>query len=340
MNDGVADSDEATVTLRVQHFPGAAWETRAPAQLGLDGAKLDELAARVGGVGSIVKDGYMVKTWGNQTAKADWGSARKPLLGTMLFFAAQEELIGGVGERIEEWVQVATSNELRPEDRDMTFWHLANMVSGYARAEAPGAAYAYNDYGTTLYGRLLEAIFGGPLDAPARTRLTPLQLQDGSLFTTRGGLGVSTSTRDFARIGWLWLNHGNWHGEQMLAEAFFEQHMSNQVPGSLPRSSAAGEDYLGVGSTGGSSDQTPFGPGIFGMAWWFNDTVGTTSSLAWPGAPIDTVHANGHFGKEMVVMIPSLNIVVAARGDWGSFEPGDPDSGINRNFDLLASAAR
>ena len=50
-------------------FPGAAWQTKTPAELGLDGAKLDQFASNIGGSGCVVKDGYMVKTWGNQSSK-------------------------------------------------------------------------------------------------------------------------------------------------------------------------------------------------------------------------------------------------------------------------------
>ena len=39
-----------------------------------------------------------------------------------------------------------------------------------------------------------------------------------------------------------------------------------------------------------------------------------------------------------MTVIPSLNMVVAARGDWGEFAPGDPSSEVNLNLKLLADA--
>ena len=42
---------------------------------------------------------------------------------------------------------------------------------------------------------------------------------------------------------------------------------------------------------------------------------------------------------EVVTVIPSLNMVVAARGDWGVFVPGDADSGMNQSLKLLKEAA-
>ncbi|RPI62384.1 MAG: hypothetical protein EHM50_04090, partial [Lysobacterales bacterium] len=55
VNDGLATSNLATVSLSVQHYPGAAWGTRTPGQVGLDAARLDQFVSSVGGVGSIVK---------------------------------------------------------------------------------------------------------------------------------------------------------------------------------------------------------------------------------------------------------------------------------------------
>jgi hypothetical protein len=107
----------------------------------------------------------------------------------------------------------------------------------------------------------------------------------------------------------------------------------------MPRTAGPDTDYLNVGSAGGDGDATEYGPGHFGASWWFNDTVGTTGRRPWPNAPLDTVQAHGHWGREMIVMIPSLNLVVATRGFWGTSVPGDSSSGVNERLRLLALAA-
>jgi hypothetical protein len=337
VSDGIATSSLATVSLSVQHYPGATWETRTPAQVGLDAARLDQFVASVGGVGSIVRNGYMVRTWGDQTSKADWASASKPLMNTLLFFAVQENRISAVEDPARNWVAAATGGTLRADDQSMTIFQLMNMTSGYARIETPGAAWAYNDVAVQLKNRVVGAIFGELPDAPIRARLAPLQFQDGSLFSTRGGYGLSTSTRDFARIALFWMNRGNWRGQQILGEKFFNGYMKTLVPFSLPRTTGADVDYLNVGTAGGGTDQTPYGPGQFGMNWWFNAPV---SSLGrpWPAAPTDMIQTHGHFNREMVIMIPSLNLIVTNRGSWGTFVPFDANSGINQRLRLLMLA--
>jgi len=225
-------------------FPGNQWEVRSPSELGMDGSKLDQLAANIGGRGIVVKDGYVVKTWGSVSSKSDWASAAKPVISTLLFFAVEEGLVPSVYDLISNW-----GWNLSPKDQGMTFFHLANMISGYARPEPPGEAWAYNDYAIRLYGLTMQDVFGTTLDGAAQQRFAPLQLEDGSLFGSRGGLGISTSVRDFARIGWLWLNKGNWDGNQLVPESYFDAYMKPLVPLDLPRtSSASTNDYLGIGT--------------------------------------------------------------------------------------------
>ncbi|MBN2269157.1 MAG: serine hydrolase [Sedimentisphaerales bacterium] len=312
-------------------FPGSTWQFMDPGELGLDSSKLDEFAGRVGGVGCVVRQGYMVKTWGSENSKGDWASAAKPVLSTMLLFAVKEGLLSTPHDRIGDWGWA-----LSAKDEAMEFYHLANMTSGYARGEAPGTAWAYNDYAISLYAKtLFDRVFQSTADSAARhpDRLGALEFQDGSVFSSRDGYGIYTSPRDFARIGWFWCNKGYWGGRQLLPRYYFEEYMRPLVPGDVPRSTAAGSDYLEVGTYGGGTDQTEYGPGIYGFNWWHNP-----GRANWPNAPEDTIQANGHWGGEVVTVIPSLSLVAACRGNNGSFEPGNADSSMNQNLRLLVEA--
>jgi hypothetical protein len=315
-------------------FPGASWQFKTPAEVGLDAAKLDQFVANVGGDGCIVRSGYMVKCWGSSSAKTDWASAAKPVMSTLLFFAVHDARLSGVDDLISNW-----GWNLLTKDRTMRFRHLANMMGGYARGEVPGAAWAYNDYAITVYAKTLEKVYGKSLNSAALDKMGALQFQDGSLFSSRNGYGVSTSVRDFARIGWFWLNKGYWNGTQLLPAGYFATYLKPGVANRLPVTSSGGSDYLGVGTFGGDSNQTPFGPGLYGFNWWFNGKVGTGSNLHWPDAPADTFQANGHWGAKVVTVIPSLNMVVSAIGNWGGFAPGSASSGMNQNLKLLSDAA-
>ncbi len=319
-------------------FPGLSWQERTAAQVGLDQNTIDSIASQLGGDGVIVRNGYLVKKWGNYAGRGDWASAMKPVMSTMLFYAIEEGRIGSVDSLVRPVVQSHLGQDLVEKDRTMTWRHLADMTSGYTRGEAPGQAWAYNDYAINLYSILLfDGVFGDTPDNVSTSRLSQLQFQDGGLFGSRGGRGLNASPRDFARIGWLWANYGNWAGTQLLPRSYFENYMKPDVPVDLPRTWSSGSDYLGTGTIGGDSNQTQYGPGVYGFNWWFNGTC-PNGNLAWPAAPSDTLQANGHWGVEVITVIPSLGIVVACRGNWGTFAPGDPNASMNHLLGRLAGA--
>jgi len=149
-----------------------------------------------------------------------------------------------------------------------------------------------------------------------------------------------TTPRDFARIGWLWMNRGNWNGKQLLARKFFDDYMKPQVPISLPLSKthSKADDYLGIDSYGGVPRPTEYGPGKYGFNWWFNAPEGDSDKPFLPDAPADTVMAIGRGGNFMVMM-PSLGLLVAARGDWGHIMPGPERDKFKANLKLLVEAA-
>ena len=304
-------------TVHAAVFPGKHWETRTPAQVGMDAAKLDAFAADVGNRrGCIVKDGYMVYTWGDITSKLDWASAMKPVMSTMLFFAIHEGKLASVDALVNPYVEKALGKSLNMKDQTMTFRHLANMVSGYGRVEAPVEAWAYNDWAINLYLKtLFDGVFEEKSDSAAKkaSRLGTLQIEDGTFFGSRKGYGLLMSPRDFARIGWFWLNKGNWNGKQILPRDFFDNYMRADVPADLQRSKAETSDYLSIYFTGGGTDQTSLGPGIYGFNWWFN-----TRKKVWPGATEDTFQANGHWNGEVCCVIPSLGIVATWQGSGTS----------------------
>jgi CubicO group peptidase (beta-lactamase class C family) len=315
-------------------FPGKSWEQCDPARAGLNAALLQRFATNVGGDGCIVKDGRMVLAWGEQTTHKWWASASKPVLSTLLLLAVQEKKLPSVDAPVK-----SVGWELSEKDSSMTFRHLANMVSAYGCAEAPGAAWGYNDFAIQLYAKSLEKVFKQSLDDAFQQRLSALQFEDGSFFGHRNGLSVDASPRDFARLGWLWLNRGRWKGKELLDAKLYDACIKPGVPANLPRTATKkANDYLGIGSYGGGTDQTPYGPGVYGFNFWFNEAT-PAGPRVWPGAPPDTYQANGMWNRDTVTMFPGLKMVVAVRGAKpGKFEPGKAEGEYNQNVRLLVDA--
>jgi uncharacterized membrane protein HdeD (DUF308 family) len=320
-------------------YPDVNWEVRTPAEVGLDGAKLQAFSAFVGGNGAIVRNGYMVYTWGNQSARSSlgWASASKSILGsTSLFFAMKEgHLPGGPNTLLQAYVQQQfPGQQLTGNDVTMTFYHLANAVSGYALPDAPSAAWNYDDYAFKLYKFLVwgkKGLFGvapvagthmmSPADGDAiasaittltPARLGPLKCQDGLLVVIHNGSPQWNATiRDTARVAWFLLNKGQWKTQQLLPQAYFDTYVKAQVPWNLPQSTShTATDYLGI-NTDGSTDpnQNPTNP-YYGFNWIHN--LGTDGSLLAPGAPTDLFFAQGNQNK-MITMVPSQNLVAVWR---------------------------
>jgi hypothetical protein len=317
-------------------FPGTIWESKTPESLGIDPSGLDSIVSHLEGQGLIIADGYVIKSWGEQEKKTDWKSSVKPLFSTFLFFAIHEELLPDVHTSIEK-----TGWDLKQKDRNIEYFHLANMISAYARSENPGEAWAYNDYAIQLYHlTLFSHIFQEPAQIVLDTRLAPLQFQDHPHFR-KDKPRLYASVRDFARIGLFWLNMGAWKGRQLLPREYFERYMKPQVPADLPHTREGGtDDYLQIGSFGGGSDHfTRYGAGIYGFNWWFNARGRLhPDNTTWPDGPADAFMSIGAGGNNMI-MIPSLGIVlVSSGGAWGKLEAGSRDSQFNRVMGFLAGS--
>ncbi len=321
-------------------FPAAAWERRPPAALSLDAGKLEDLSALLGGRGCVVKDGYLAAEWGAQDEVDDILSSAKPILSTLLFFAVQEGKIAGVDARLADF-----GWNLSAKDQPMTFRHLGAMTSGYARPEAPGAAWAYNDFAIQLYQKtLFDRVFreDPAAVAHAKGRLGALGLQDGLEFRA-SNRRIGASVRDFARIVWFWLHRGAWAGEQVLESSFFADYCRPQTSPNLPASAdAETDDYLGIGSFGGGSKHfTEFGAGAYGFNWWFNRKGRLHPDVRmWPDAPEDLVVSIGARGNNTAFWASKRMLLVGLGADWGRLEGGDPASRMNRALALFGQAAR
>jgi CubicO group peptidase (beta-lactamase class C family) len=319
-------------------YPGAEWENRTPESLGMNGAALDKLAAVLGGRGCVVKDGYVVKSWGDQAEKGDWFSSAKPVLTTLLFHAIEEGLVPDMDSPVSLY-----GWDLSVKDRGITFRHLTTMSSGYARPEGPGEAWAYNDFAIQLYQQtLFDRVFK---DDPVAVlehpdRLGALGLQDGFVFRTRNRRMLA-SVRDFARIAWFWCQRGEWNGRQVLPGHYFDEFCRPLTSPDLPPSAVADtDDYLGIGSFGGGSKHfTEFGAGTYGGNWWFNATgLLHPDAISWPDAPEDTFMSVG-WGGNSAAIIPSRGLVLAcASGNWGNHVLGDDGTHLDNVLELLTAA--
>ena len=319
-------------------YRGVAWEIRQPEDVALSRAKLDALRDLVGGRGCVVRHGYMVYAWGDQSKSGDVASAMKPVISTLLLLAIQEGKLPSADSLVADFEpRLKALND--GKDAAITWRHLASQTSGYGLMESPGQAYSYNDFALTLYYDVLtEKVFGTSGTEILKTRLGgPLQFQDHHTFNAFGPNNrpgrLALSVRDFARFGLLYLRDGRWNGRQLLKPDLVRMAISSHIPAETPLTGGKEAAMLpGQRSVGGTRNITPVGPGYYSFNWWLNRTNKAGQRL-YVDAPADTYIAGGHGGKRMLWIIPSLDLIVSWNDspiDDHDQSPGNPNTRINQ----------
>ncbi|SHF37433.1 hypothetical protein SAMN04487965_2070 [Microbulbifer donghaiensis] len=186
--------------------------------------------------------------------------------------------------------------------------HSASDVAMVSPAAyGPGEHFSYSSGTTNLIARWMHEQLGGDVQASldffSREILQPLgmahtvfELDPSGVFV--GSSYIYASGRDWARLGQLMLNRGEWHGEQLLSADWVAR---AAAPNGSPNESR------------------------YGYQFWLN---GGGEMLRYPQLPADAYFMKGN--RAQVVMIsPSTNTVVVRLG-WsaGDYPTGENFAGL------------
>lgn len=171
----------------------------------------------------------------------------------------------------------------------------------YRTLNEPGTVFEYNDVRVNVLAYALLQVWRKPLPMVLKeelmdkigasttwrwygydhsfTNVDGVQMQSVSGGGHSGG-GVFINTLDHARFGLLFLNEGNWDGEQLLSKTWVEQ---------VQQPSAANPNY--------------------GYMWWINNSEG---QRYWKGVPEEVYYAAG-FGGNYIVIDKAHNTVIVTR---------------------------
>ncbi|HUT32121.1 MAG TPA: serine hydrolase [Planctomycetota bacterium] len=193
------------------------------------------------------------------------------------------------------------------------------FVPGPPLFTPPGSKYAYWDSAMNEFGLVLTRIAGEPLrDLFKRQIADPIGMDPkkwswGDLgkvdgIAVNGGSGnhgkhVLISAREMARFGHLFLNRGNWDGQQRISAKWVEAATSVHVPAARPE---AMPGYRIQGA------------GVYGLNWWVNGTK-ADGQRKWPHAPPRTFAASG-FNNNKCFVVPEWGMVVVRLGLDGNVE--------------------
>ena len=163
---------------------------------------------------------------------------------------------------------------------------------------APGEFFTYNGGGIVILGEILKNATGMNMDEFAKKYLfEPLGIDSASWWSYPNGRletasSLSLTPRDMLKFGVLYLNNGNWNGEQIISSEWVEKSSTvykNNVAINLPIEDSGINDY--------------------GYTWWI-------SELDHNGKKIKMYRANG-WGGQTIMVIPELEMVVVfTSGNW------------------------
>ena len=322
-------------------LPGAAWATATPAYVGLDSTGLDALKALVGGRGMVVRYGYQAYAWGDIGTRADFASATKPVHTHMLLNAVQSGRIASLDDKVAlfEPRLDEINAMLGYKDRDITWRHLANMISGYGLTEPPGAAFGYNDYAIALYvDTLLLNVYGTTWATADSLILQPLLgdrigWQDAPTYNGKTAGRIAISVRDFARFGLLYLNRGDWNGQSLLDPGLVDLATGSPLPTDWPRTLGVDAEMIAAQRTYGGDKNQADHNGSYSFTWWVNGVL-PDGNRHWSALPPDAYVAHGHWGKRVLLVVPSLQLIVV----WNDSTAVDSIPELRAAFRVLMDA--
>jgi CubicO group peptidase (beta-lactamase class C family) len=343
---GDADAASATGTTEAAGpgvaFPGEEWERADPEELGLDPAALEAAAQRAEDVGSnclvVARHGRIAGEWywndTDATTAQEAFSVTKSYSSTLVGIAEADgalDIDDPASDYITEWQgtdsEDVTIRNLLSNDSGR-FWSFESDYRQLIRAEdqdayavgldqaaPPGETWEYNNAAIQTLSVVLEEATGEPVADFARERLfEPLGMQSSEMTQDPSGnahmfMGLHSTCEDMARMGHLFLQRGDWDGEQIVPEEWVAEAV-DQPSQELNQS--------------------------YGLLWWLNGGAGEGSGTATggtepagqmaPGAPEDMFFALGLTGQVIAVDPGSGVVVVRLSGEGGNgeeYSPGD-----------------
>lgn len=199
---------------------------------------------------------------------------------------------------------------------------IADFTLGRGFAKDPGAEFNYSSGDTNLLMRILQKSMSAKdyENYPWKEVFEPLGIRSAVLERDASGAFVGSSylhitPRDLAKLGLLYLNDGVWASKRLLPEGWVAQ--SVRVVPSYRQSDA-------------DIRMKALSPG---RQFWVNrPDLSRNIKSPLPDVPPDMFAGLGHWGQ-LLVVIPSLNLVVVRMGDDRT-----RDLDLNKMFRLLAES--
>ncbi len=302
------------------------WESCKPEDVGIDSDALAIAFSQASAISSIysllvIRNGLVIGEEHYQGYKAgsyhNVRSVSKSFLSALVGIALDEGIIDSVDQKILTYFPEYSPNTLPHAMGDVTIRHLLTMTAGYEHKQAnyfdifssehwvetilnfglqydPGSTFSYNTCQTHLLSAILTRASGKSTKALMNEYLLyPLDIEVGAWEKDAdgiyyGGNNMHFTTRDMAKLGYLYMNGGIFEGQQLVPSSWVD------------RSTTA--TFEGTRNWGDLKSYS------YGYLWWMGELAGYPSKIA-----------IGH-GGQFIIFVPQLDMVIAATSnpdvDW------------------------
>jgi len=281
--------------------------------------------------GEIVYERH-ARGWDADT-KHQMYSVTKSVLSALVGVAIGDGKIQSVEQKVIEFFDDLVIPAGQEAKNDITIEHLLRQTSGlpgdgdreseavewwaaedsgkacflFPQMAAPGERFAYSSAAgmQTLTALLTKAVGGDLFDYAKEKLFGPLGMSsvtwdaaaDGVYY---GGFGFSMSPRDMARLGYLYLNNGNWDGQQIIPAEY--------VAASAPPA-GANYGYLFWGFSDKEGYENAYGAnGAFGQRIWILPGQDAVIVRTGSAGPLTTAVRNGAQRSDLVLWL-FMNVV-------------------------------
>jgi len=268
----------------------------------------------------IIKDGYIIaEDYFNEFTKEKKHvsySIAKSFTSAVIGIATDKGLINSDEDKISSYYTELHGETVQQWKKDLKISHLLTMTSGINWVEEgvftndifqmstsdnfveyvlsksvlnePGTIWSYNSGESMLLSGIVNLTTGKSMFEFAKENLLkPIGIQDiewnsDSENHTIAGWGISATMHDYARFGYLYMNNGNWDGNQIISEEWITKSITP------------------------FRTETPY----YGYLWWLSEDTFFGSNV---DLPDDIFMAIGALGQYLVI-VPSENLIIVRLG--------------------------
>ena len=307
-------------------LPGEDWDVSTPEEQGLDPMLVAELyhhAAELETLYSllVVMDGNLVAedyfNGGSVDKQTLVQSASKSYISALVGIALEQGCLSSIDQKLVDFFPELADQITDPRKKDITIRELLQMRAGYPDEETdsayldalywgeypelivefplvsdPGTRFNYSNLTYSWLAIILHRACGTDLKSYAQEQLfEPTDTQVGDWLQDRDGHyigsgGIHVTARDAAKFGQLFLDGGEYNGEQVVPAEWVADSLQPYT-----------ENIRNVGSSRAFRDLG------YGYGWWTARAGDHDLSFAW-----------GH-GGQLIVLLDELDMVIVTTAD-------------------------